>query len=198
GRRFVDVSKKAGLPEGLWTTSAAWADFDGDGHPDIYVCQYVDWGFGPGQKHPECTYDGKTPDVCPPKNFFGLPHKVFRNNGNGTFTDVSKEAGLRQGKSEEDPKQGENASKGLGVIAVDVNGDGKPDIYVANDTVDNYLYMNRSTPGKIRFEEIGLPAGVARDDRGAPDGSMGVAAADYDGSGRASLWCTNYENEMHA
>src|SRR5439155_16749883 len=87
--------------------------------------------------------------------------------------------------------------KGLGVVAVDVDGDGKPDIYVANDTVDNFLYMNKSIPGHIRFEEVGLPAGVARDERGVPNGSMGTDAAAYDGSPNASLWCTNYENEMH-
>jgi hypothetical protein len=187
GRRFEDVTKKAGLPEGLWTTSAAWADFDGDGHVDFYVCQYVNWSF---KNHPACSYDGKISEVCPPKNFAGLPHKVFRNNGDGTFSDGSKEAGLRDGA--------EDASKGLGVIAVDLNGDGKPDVYVANDTTDKFLYMNRSTPGKIRFEEIGMSAGVARDDRGSANGSMGLAVGDYDACGRPSLWVTNYENEVHA
>jgi RNA polymerase sigma factor (sigma-70 family) len=197
GRRFVEVTKEAGLmKEPLWTTSAAWADLDGDGFPDLYVCQYVNWSL---ENNPFCR--GYTSDVdhdvCPPKMFQGLPHKVFRNNGNGTFTDVSKEAGLRlySGDATEKPS---DMSKGLGVVVVDVNDDGKPDIYVANDTVDNFLYLNKSTPGKIRLEEVGLPTGTARDDRGVPNGSMGVAAADYDGSGRASLWCTNYENEMHA
>src|SRR5262245_23968164 len=100
GRRFVDVTKKAGLPEGLWTTSAAWADLDNDGWPDLYVCQYVDWHFE--RNHPtDCTYDGKTRDVCPPKKFTALPHRVFRNNGNGTFTDVSLEAGLRMPRTKE-------------------------------------------------------------------------------------------------
>jgi hypothetical protein len=187
GRRFEDVTKKAGLPEGLWTTGAAWADFDGDGHVDFYVCQYVNWSF---KNHPPCSYDGRVADLCPPKNFAGLPHKVFRNQGDGTFADVSKEALLRDA--------GDDASKGLGVIALDLNGDGKPDVYVANDTTDNFLYMNRSTPGKIRFEEIGMPAGAARDDVGVADGGMGLAAGDYDGCGRPSLWVTNYENELHA
>ena len=82
---------------------------------------------------------------------------------------------------------------------VDVNGDGRPDIYVANDTVDNFLYLNHSQPGRIsRLEEVGLPSGVARGEDGTPDGSMGVDAADYDGRGFPSLWVTNYENEMHA
>jgi hypothetical protein len=84
------------------------------------------------------------------------------------------------------------------VVIADVNGDGKPDIYVANDTVDNFLYMNRSIPGHIRLEEIGMAAGVARDDKGIPNGSMGTDAADYDNQGKPSLWCVNYESENHA
>jgi hypothetical protein len=213
GRRFVDVTQQAGLTDELWCTSAAWADLDGDGCPDLYVCQYVNWSF---KNNPPCAgYSAKIPrDVCPPKTFTGLPHKLYRNNGDGTFTDVSKEAGLRVPRTPKDYEQltyldpeakatlqqadaAKDYGKGLGVVIVDVDGDGKPDIYVANDTVDNFLYMNRSTPGKLRFEEVGLATGVARDDRGVPNGSMGTDAADYDGSGRASLWCTNYENEMH-
>jgi enediyne biosynthesis protein E4 len=225
GRRFLDVSKQAGLDRGItWTTSAAWADLDGDGWPDLYVCQYVDWSFN---HHPECTYDGKTRDVCPPKQFTGLPHLVFhnvpadpRNPGRDRrFVDVSNEAGLRiprkpadyeklgylsksarevlEKADNKDPKQTE-FGKGLGVLAVDVNGDGKPDLYVANDTVDNFLYVNVSVPGQIRFREEGMFAGVARDGNGAPNGSMGVDAGDPDGSGKPWLWVTNYENELHA
>jgi hypothetical protein len=187
GRRFVDVTAKAGLDFHCWSTSAGWADFDGDGYPDLYICQYVDWSFA---NHPtDCFYDGKTRDVCSPKTFAGLPHKLFRNNGDGTFTDISPEAGLRPA--------GKTASKGLGVVLVDVNGDGKPDIFVANDTVDNFLYINQSRKGEIRFEERGLFSGVARDSRGSPNGSMGADAADYDGSGSPALWVTNYENELH-
>ena len=90
------------------------------------------------------------------------------------------------------------ASKGLGVLAVDVNLDGKPDVYVANDTVHNFLYVNHSTPGKIRFrEEAGL-AGVARRRQGNANGSMGLDAGDPEGVGKPSLWVTNYENELHA
>ena len=188
GRRFEDVTAKAGLDKGIdWATSAAFADLDGDGYPDLYVCQYVDWSW---KKNPPCTYDGKTPDVCAPKTFDGLPHKLFRNDGKGAFVDVSKEAGLDPG--------GPNRSKGLGVLIVDVDGDGKPDIYVANDTVDNFLYINESTPGKIRFKEVGMISGSARDDRGTPNGSMGLDAGDPERSGKPSLWVTNYENELHA
>jgi enediyne biosynthesis protein E4 len=188
GRRFADVTAKAGLDKGVtWATSAAAADFDGDGYPDLYVCQYVDWSWA---NNPACNYDGTTPDVCPPKNFSGLPHKVYRNKGDGTFADVSAEAGLVRG--------GPKASKGLGVLAVDVNGDGKPDVYVANDTVDNFLYLNRSTPGRIRFEEVGVLAGVSGDGGGNPNGSMGVDAGDPEGVGMPYLWVTNYEKELHA
>src|SRR5262245_58002753 len=134
GRRFEDVTAKAGLDKGVtWATSAAFADLDGDGFPDLYMCQYVDWSW---DKHPPCTYDGKTPDVCPPRSFHGLKHKLFHNTGKGAFIDVSDAAGLKPG--------GPNASKGLGVIIVDLDGDGKPDVYVANDTVDNFLYRNKS------------------------------------------------------
>jgi hypothetical protein len=213
GRRFVEVTKQAGLDDDSWSSSAAWADFDGDGFPDLYVCHYVNWSFA---NHPlNCNYDGKTRDVCPPKQFQALPHKLYHNKGDGTFVDVSKSAGLRIPREEKDYeeltwlskaglkvlKEADKAKeygKGLGVLAVDVNGDGKPDIYVANDTVDNFLYMNRSIPGHLRFEEVGMAAGVARDDKGGPNGSMGVDAADYDNCGRPSIWVANYEGEMHA
>ncbi|HZY83487.1 MAG TPA: CRTAC1 family protein, partial [Gemmataceae bacterium] len=190
GRRLVDVTAKAGLGKGItWATSAAWADLDGDGYPDLYVCQYVDWSWA---KNPECIgFDGKRRDVCGPGHFNALPHRLF-HNCRGAFREVGKAAGLRvEGPDKE-------YGKGLGVLALDVNGDGKPDLYVANDASDKFLYLNRSTPGAIRLEEVGLSCGVARDQSGQPNGSMGVAAADYDGCGRPSLWVTNYEGELHA
>jgi hypothetical protein len=245
GRKFTDVTEKAGLTDDKWSTSAGFADFDGDGYVDLYVCHYVNWGFAKTEQeekksHPECTYDGRTRDVCPPKNFDALPHVVYRNNHNETFSDVSKAAGLRMPRVEGDYDQlqkdyvaeakarlkdkvadgelettakqaaddickrlrdadaAKEYGKALGLVVADVNGDGKPDVYVACDTVDNLLYINRSKPGHILFEEMGLGAGVARDDNGAPNGSMGTDAVDYDGMLRASLWCVNYENEKHA
>jgi hypothetical protein len=185
GRRFIDVTAAARLNDNLWSTSAAWGDLDGDGYPEIYVAHYGDWGFE--TNHPtDCTYDGKTRDVCQPRRFKPLPHTLYRNNRDGTFTDISEACKIR--------KDG----KGIGVIMVDVNNDGRPDIYVANDTDDNHLYINRSEAGQIRLEEIGLFAGVARDDRGIANGSMGLDAADYNHSGWASLIVTNYENELPA
>jgi hypothetical protein len=191
GRRFVDVTTKAGLNDDLWSTSAAWADLDGDGYPDLYICHYVDWSFA--GKNPRCVgFDGERRDICPPGHFMAQPHRLYRNNGDGTFADVSKSAGLRLDNAEKD------CGKGLGVIAIDVNLDGKPDLYIANDTSDKFLYVNHSRPGTILLEEVGLRTGVARDNQGRPNGSMGLAAADYDNCGRPSLWVTNYERELHA
>lgn len=188
GRVFKDVSAAAGLDKGItWATSAAWADLDADGDPDLYVCQYVDWNF---DNHPACNYDGKTPDVCPPKKFKGLPHKVFRNVDRGTFVDVTDPAGLHKG--------GDGASKGLGVVAADLNGDGKPDIYVANDTVPNFLYVNQSAKGAVRLREVGMLSGTAVDGSAAPNGSMGMDVGDPEGTGKPAIWVTNYENELHA
>ncbi len=188
GRRFVDVSAKAGLDRGvIWATSAGWADFDGDGFSDLFVCQYVNWSFS---NHPDCNYDGSTPDVCPPKKFDGLPSLVYLNNGDGTFREVGEKAGISRG--------GAQASKALGVVIADLNADGKPDVYVANDTVENFLYMNHSTTGQIKFEEKGLIAGVALDGGGSPNGSMGLDVGDPERTGKPALWVTNYENEFHA
>ncbi len=180
GRRFVDVTAKAGLTDTRWATAAAWGDLDGDGFPDLYVCYYLDWSFA---NDPVCPDPKAKRDVCPPQKFKPLPHRIYRNAGDGTFQDKTARAKLRPD------------GKGLGVVIVDADGDGKPDIYVANDGGDNFLYLNR---GGFAFEEVGFHAGVATDDNGLYNGSMGVDATDSDGTGRPSLWVTNFQGEIHA
>jgi hypothetical protein len=184
GRRFAEVTEKAGLAPGGWATSAGWADFDGDGRPDLYVGHYTDWSWA---KHPRCSYRADLPDVCPPRQFDALPNRLYRNRGDGTFADASEAAGLYQ-------RDCRRHSKTLGVVIADVDDDGRPDVYAATDEMNNLLYLNR---GGMRFDEVGLLHGAALDDNGNPNGSMGVDAADYDGSGRVSLWVTNYQNEVH-
>ena len=184
GGKFVDVTEKAGLLDRRpvhWSTSAAWADLDGDGHLDLFVAHYVNWSFA---NHPRCPgFRADVPvDICSPRQFDPLPAALFRNRGDGTFEDVTARVGLKPGKS-------------LGVVVADLDDDGRPDVYVANDTTDNYLYLNR---GRGKLEEVGLDRGVAYDDAGMPNGSMGVDAADYDGSGRLSLFVANFEDEYHA
>jgi len=186
GRKFVDVTEKGGLTERMWSSGAAFGDLDGDGYPDLYVCHYGDWGFE--TNHPLfCTYRENIRDVCPPKKFKPLPHKVYRNRGDGMFEDVSATLKLR------------TDGKGLAVIFVDVNGDGRPDMYVANDTDPNFLYVNRGKPGgPIKLEELGGLAGVAIDNRAQANGSMGLDAGDPVHSGKPALFVTNYEGELHA
>jgi hypothetical protein len=122
--------------------------------------------------------------------FRGLPHKLYHNAGGKRFEDVSRDAGLHPG--------GEKASNGLGVVIADLDGDGKPDVYVANDSVPKFLYLNQSDAGKIKLTETAMAAGVAMDGGGQPNGSMGVDVGDPEGTGKPALWVTNYENEVHA
>jgi hypothetical protein len=180
GRRFRDVTREAGLTDDLWSTSAAFGDLDGDGRPDLYVTHYVDWSFA---NHPRCP--GYVPDrpvaVCSPKAFKALPHTLYRNDG-GAFRDASREFGLHRD------------GKGLGVLIADLDEDGRPDVFVANDTSGNFLYLNRGG----RLEESALARGVAYSGHGHAQGSMGVDCADYDGTGRFSLFVTNFQLEAHA
>lgn len=181
GRRFVDVSERVGLHDESWSTSAGWADLDHDDFPDLYVCHYVDWSF---QNNPICkgVAPGVERDTCSPARFKPLVHALFRNEQGQSFHNESAAHGFRA------------AGSGLGVLLADLNADGRPDIYVANDLNHNFLFYNRA--GKL--EEQGLLSGVAHGDTGLPDGSMGVDAADYDGSGRPSVWVTNFETQLHA
>lgn len=181
GRKFVDVTASVGLKDDSWATSAGWGDLDGDGFPDLYICHYCDWSF---TKNPKCYSPGDSTkrDTCAPSEFKPLVHALFHNQGGNAFKNVSAEQGFRA------------LGRGLGVVLADVNDDGKPDVYVGNDMSYNFLFFNRS--GKL--EEKAVYAGVAVNERGLPDGSMGVDVGDYDGTGRASLWVTNYQGELHA
>ncbi len=211
GRRFRDVTRQAGLTDTRWSTSAAWCDLHGQGFPDLYVCHYVNWSW---QNNPPCKdyRDQTKPDVCPPKQFQALPHVLYRNNKDGTFTDVSGVAGLRiprqpaeyerlahLGPAARKHLQAADAAhdygKGLGVLIFDADDDGKPDIYIANDTSGNFLYLNK---GGCRLEEVALERGVAYDENASPTGSMGLDAADYNGVGSLSLFIANYQNESHS
>jgi enediyne biosynthesis protein E4 len=181
GRKFVAVGAKLGLKDSSWSTSAGWGDIDGDGFPDLYVCHYCDWSFA---NNPVCKGQiaGVARDVCPPQKFKPLIHALFKNEKGQSFREVSAEHNFKP------------AGCGLGVVLADVNGDGKPDIYVGNDATDNFLFFNRG--GKL--EEKGHFAGVAVDDGGHYNGSMGVDVGDYDGSGRPAIWVTNFQGELHA
>ncbi|MGC1273694.1 MAG: CRTAC1 family protein [Planctomycetaceae bacterium] len=178
---FVESAAAAGLTDDLWSSSAAWGDFDDDGNLDVYVAHYVNWSF---ENHPFCeSRSAGVRDVCGPREFEPLDDVVYFSNGDGTFRDASDEAGLVPG------------GKGLGAMTADVDVDGDLDVYVANDTTPNFLYLNR---GDGVFDESGLISGTALDDRGVPNGSMGIAVLDFDGDLRPDLWVANYENETFA
>lgn len=184
---FAEAAEASGLTDPLWSSSAAWGDFDGDGTLDLYVAHYVDWSF---ENHPHCPGPSPHPrDVCPPRSFLPLPDTLYMGNGDGTFRDDSEAAGLRRGKEKEDH------GKGLGVVTADLDLDGDLDVYVGNDTVPNFLYRN---DGKGRFEDVGLMSGTALNDRGLPDGSMGVEVGDLNLDGLPDLWVANYERESIA
>jgi enediyne biosynthesis protein E4 len=177
---FTDVTAKAGLTAPGWTTSAVWFDYDNDGKLDLFVCSFVEFGVG---KTVFCG-DNKLGRryYCIPKVFKPTPSLLFHNNGDGTFTEVSKGTAIAAAMG-----------KALGVVATDVNNDGLMDLFVANDTVQNFLFANRQ-PGK--WEEIGLIAEVAYSANGQARSGMGVDAADIDADGDNDLFVANVDNEM--
>jgi hypothetical protein len=177
---FTDVTANAGVAAPGWSTSAAWFDYDNDGRLDLFVCQYVklDTSIWCGNKLTGERW------YCRPTVYKPTPSWLFHNNGDGTFTDVSKETGIAQ-----------SLGKALGVVAADINNDGWMDLFVGNDTDPNFLWVNR---GKGRFEEIGAFSGVGYNAFGLARSGMGVDAADYDQDGWIDLFISVVDREMFA
>jgi enediyne biosynthesis protein E4 len=177
---FTEVTQKAGLlgPK-EFSTSAAWIDYDKDGHLDLVVGNYVQWT---QETDLYCTLDGKSKSYCTPESYKGTSVRLWRNRGNGTFEDVTQKAGL-----------GEPTSKTLGVAVLDYDNDGWPDLLFSNDTQPNKLYRNN---GNGTFTEKAVVAGVAFSEDGVARAGMGVDAGDYDHSGSPSLLITNFANQM--
>ena len=178
---FQQQATEAGLTDTLWSSSAAWGDFNGDGANDLYVAHYVDWS---PEHDPQCFLgDGVTREVCPPRSFSGLPDTLYLSDGAGRFREAN------------DYLKDVPPSKGLGVAAADIDLDGDLDIYVTNDTVMNFLLVNEDGQ---RFVESGASSATGYGDTGREDGSMGVDIGDYNGDGLPDIWVTNYENETFA
>ena len=179
---FTDVTRAAGVGLALWSTSCAFLDFDHDGDLDLFVTNYLD---APKSINPFCGDPERGVRVyCHPLNYKGLPSVLYRNDGDGRFTDVSADAGIAK-----------YIGNGLGVAVGDYDDDGWPDIFVANDKVPNVLFHS---DGKGRFTDVGLAAGVSVARDGKPRAGMGTEFADYNGDGRLDLVVTNHEFETHS
>jgi hypothetical protein len=183
---FTDVTQKANVGEPRWSTGAAFVDYDNDGKLDLFVANYVDFDinhlpeFGKG---PTCQFKGMAVQ-CGPRGLPGAGDTLYHNNGDGTFTDVSKKVGVS------DP----NGFYGLGVICSDFDEDGLIDIFVANDSTPNFLYHNN---GDGTFKEIGFTSNTAVNESGSEQGSMGVTLGDYDHDGKLDLFITNFDDEYN-
>ncbi|MBV9034366.1 MAG: VCBS repeat-containing protein, partial [Acidobacteriaceae bacterium] len=178
---FRDVTAASGIHNADFGTSAAWFDYDRDGKVDLLVANYVQWS---PQEDKRCSMDGKTKSYCTPEAYNGKSLKLYHNLGGGKFEDVTKKAGLA------DP-----TSKSLGITVFDYNGDGWPDVFVANDTQPNKLYRNNKNG---TFTEEAVQAGVAYSEDGTARGGMGTDASDYDHSGHPHLVIGNFANQMMA
>jgi hypothetical protein len=175
GGKFADVTKASGIQNANFGTSAAWLDYDRDGKVDLFVANYVQWS---AKTDLWCSLDGTSKSYCTPESYKGTKSRLYHNLGNGRFEDV----GI-----------GDATSKSLGVTVLDYDGDGWPDIFVANDTQPNKLYRNMRNG---TFREEGMQAGIAYGEDGVARGAMGADSADYDGSGRPHLLVGNFSNQM--
>lgn len=186
GGKFEDVTAKAGVGDARFSTGSAWGDYDRDGDLDLFVANYVGFKlddlpqFGKGAL---CQYRN-VPVQCGPRGLPGAGDSLYRNNGDGTFTDVTKQAKVEDA----------NGFYGLGVVWTDFDDDGWPDIFVANDATPNYAYRNNRDG---TFTEMGLMLGVAVDENGVEQGSMGISVADYDRDGRLDLIVTNFAEQYN-
>ena len=197
GGAFRDVTEAAGIrgdPED-WSTCAAFLDYDGDGRLDLFVGQYIRWS---REIDTEVGFkiDGRTRAYGQPMNFEGAFARLYRNQGDGTFADVSESSGLQV----RNPATGVPRAKSLGVAPVDLDRDGWIDLVVANDTVPNFVFMNRpdGAGGGRRFEEIGAESGVAFDSYGNTRGAMGIDTAYHRNDDNLAIAIGNFANEMTA
>jgi enediyne biosynthesis protein E4 len=181
---FTDTTAKAGVADGRWSMGAAFGDYDGDGFVDLMVVNYVEFNLAdppPFGKGINCKYKGM--DVqCGPRGLKGSGDSLFHNNRDGTFTNVSKSAGVDDG----------NGYYGLGVVWSDFNNTGRPDLFVANDSTPSYLYRNQ---GNGKFSDVGLESGTALSEDGNEQASMGIAVGDYLHTGRPSLYVTHFADD---
>jgi hypothetical protein len=176
---FLDVTERAGVGRASFAASVSFLDIEGDSDLDLYVTTYVEYRLDNPVSCGDRGSGFRT--YCHPNNYAGAPDLLYRNEGDGTFRDVSVEGGVAL-----------EEGRGLGVVATDPDEDGDPDLYVANDAMMNYFFENQ---GGGRFEETALRLGVGFDENGRPEGSMGLDAGDYDSDGKLDLFVTNLENE---
>jgi len=177
----------AHLTDKRWSTGAAFADYDGDGFVDLMVSRYGrvrSQTISAVRRRRDCRFRG-IPVQCGPRGMKGLGDSLYRNNGDGTFTDVSKAAGVDDARG----------YYGLGVIWSDLNDDGRPDLFVANDSTPNYLYRN---DGNGRFTDVSYISGTAVSLDGGEMAGMGVAVCDFNHTGRFSIHVTNFEDQSNS